>query len=130
MNREMIDHWGAVAEKHAAVMECLAWLQEKYDIRLDWDFAPEGTPLDLNLLVDQFFEVDRGLLERERRELLERFHAESATQSESAENYGVEEIAATEICRCPECDNLTTRSAISAEHRQPKAVSRNPPKCN
>lgn len=69
-------HWEQVGDNVAAVGEFLAWLELKYGVRLDWDYANPGTPLDVGLLIDEHFGVDRAQLDRERRELLNQISPE------------------------------------------------------
>jgi len=66
-----VRHWDAIHKQHVAVREFVTWLQEEYDIRLDWGYAKDETPLDFGTLVDQFFGVNRVGLEEDRRALLE-----------------------------------------------------------
>ena len=67
-----LEHWARVGDRVVAVGEFLEWLQTKYGVVLDWTYASEGTPLDIGKLIDEYFDVDRAKLDRQRRKLLER----------------------------------------------------------
>lgn len=66
-----IQHWSRISGHHADVLGFIEYL-ERFGIKLDFDYAKKGTPIDLTKLVDMYFEVDRAQLEKERRELLEK----------------------------------------------------------
>lgn len=72
-DRDQIENWAQVRDKHTAVLEFVSWLEGHYGIRLDYDgVSPERpAPLQISKLVDEFFEVDQARLEQERRQLLD-----------------------------------------------------------
>ena len=65
-------HWEEVGDKNVACLEFLQWLEDEYRIRLDFDYCDPDNPAPIShqALVDEFFEVDRKGIEKERRELL------------------------------------------------------------
>ena len=66
----MLTKWSEVASEHAAVQAFLEWAFNEHGLDFDFERAKAGTPLDIRRLIDQFFEIDRTQLDRERRELL------------------------------------------------------------
>jgi len=69
MGNQMLN-WRAVQEKHASVLNFLEWAEEKYGLAFDWQSAEDGTPLQIKSLVDKFYDVDRQVLDDERKALL------------------------------------------------------------
>ena len=67
----MLEHWQEVQESHDCIMEFIGFLEEKYSLCLDFEYAEKGTPLDIRSLVNEFLGVDGTELERERRKLLD-----------------------------------------------------------
>lgn len=58
-------------KRRQAAFDFVAWLQDKYGVQLDWSYATPGTPLDINKLLDEYFEIDRVHLDKLRRKALE-----------------------------------------------------------
>ncbi len=69
----MVMRWDDVHHQYKSILEFIDWLQEKYDIRLDFDYCSNENPapLEITKLVDEFLEVDQRLLEVGRRQLLQ-----------------------------------------------------------
>ncbi|MEX0716611.1 MAG: hypothetical protein WD066_08490 [Planctomycetaceae bacterium] len=73
-----LDHWREVAPLHRAIGEFLEHVEETHGLRFDFWNARPGTPLEVSRLIDEFLEVDREAIERERRALLEQASAGDA----------------------------------------------------
>ena len=65
MGNQMLN-WRIVQEKHTSTYNFLKWASEKYGLNFDYEHAKAGVPVDLIKLVDEFYDVDRTLLEAER----------------------------------------------------------------
>jgi hypothetical protein len=82
--RKMVSHWSHVSGMYMRTAAFLAWIEREYDIRLDYSqCTPERRALlDCNKLLDEFFQVDRKLLEQGRREWLELLRSDAQIHNE------------------------------------------------
>lgn len=62
----MLHHWAAVREEYYTIKDFLVWLEEEGHLR----DGVEAVNLNFNVLLDEYLEVDREQLERERRALV------------------------------------------------------------
>jgi len=86
MSDENLNHWKTVSREHSTIVDFLEWLEAR-GVRLDFDsndarehFKTFDSQKFQNL-ADEFFEVDRQGLEKERRQLLRNIQKDAADES-------------------------------------------------
>jgi hypothetical protein len=57
-----LDTWVGVQDYYVHTSGFLEWLEKTHNLKLDYSKARSGTPIDLNRLLDRYFDVPRAEL--------------------------------------------------------------------
>ena len=69
--RNHLAHWAEIGDSWEAISGFLDHIAQKYDLHLDFDRAKRGTPLEVRKLIDEYLDVNRPLLDKARRDVLD-----------------------------------------------------------